>query len=136
MILISDYFFYDLKASFPNDNIIAFPVRGNPQSFAMLMPVQANPSRYYTNSQANISIIIQGIDARSSLELATSIYDRYRDQVNLTLTVPTSYQVGILPRSIICKYISPVDRPVPLGDVDNGRFQYSLNFFVQLGGQE
>jgi hypothetical protein len=133
MILVTDYFYFDLiNAEYP---VEPFPLQGNPQNFVMVMPGQSLSSLYYTSSSLNLSILVQGIDGRAALEMANQIYDRYRDQINYEITLPEDYEADVEPRSIICLYIQPIDRPVPLGDVGNGRYQYTVNFIAQLGGQ-
>ena len=134
MILPSDYIFYDLKNKFPDYNILMFPLRGNPQDFVLVMPPQSNESRYYTDGLMNISLVIQNIDGRTALEQSTVIYDYYRDTVNYTITLPVNYEPTETKRNLTFQYIRPVDRPVPLGDVGNGRYQYSLNFICNIGG--
>jgi hypothetical protein len=134
MIIISDYLLFDLKQNFPQGNAIPFPIKGNPQSFILVMPPQGNESRYYTNGIFNASLVIQNTDARKALEVATSIYDYYRDKVNYTMSLPNTHEPQETKRNLLLQYIQPVDRPVPLGDVGNGRYQYSLNFNMMIGG--
>jgi len=134
MILITDYFFYDLKEAF--ENVLSVEVTGKQENFILVMPGQGVGSLYYTNSALNLSIVVQNLNSRDGLEIATAIYNRYRDQINLELTLPETYLPEENPRSINCLYIQPFDRPVPLGDVGSGRFQFSLNFSIQLGGLE
>jgi hypothetical protein len=124
-MIISDFLLDDLLRVFPDYNILNFPVRGNPQNFVLVMPPQGNPSRYYTNGTYSASIIVQNVDARESLEQATAIYEHYRDQVNYDLGDDETLNIN---------YIQPVDRPVPLGDVGNGRYQYSINLLMNTGG--
>jgi hypothetical protein len=134
MILITDYLLYDLIENFPSYNIQPFPIRGNVPDFVLVMPPQGNESRYYTNGLFSASLVIQGTDSRTALEQATAIYNRYRDQVNYTMTLPVDYEPLNTQRTLKLQYIQPVDRPVPLGDVGNGRYQYSLNFLMTIGG--
>lgn len=135
MILITDFLLFDLVEKFPDYNILPFPVRGNPQEFVLVMPPQGNESRYYTNGIFNASIVIQNTDSRTSLEQGTAIYNQYRDVVNYEITLPVDYEPTVTTnRTLTFQYIQPVDRPVPLGDVGNGRYQYSLNFLCNLGG--
>lgn len=132
MILITDYLIYDLVSNFPDYTILPFPVKGNPQNFVLVMPPTGKPSRYYTNGLLNASLIIQNVDNRTAIEQATDIFDHYRDQVNYTMTLPAAYMPDEK-RTLTLTYIEPVDRPVPLGDVGNGRYQYSLNLMMTIG---
>lgn len=134
MILLHEYFYNDIKIKLTslNEITILYPVIGNKETFVMIMPIQGRRSRYYTDSNINLSIVIQDINDRKALEKAMLIYDLYRDQVNRVLTLPLDYKAEETPRSIVAKYIEPVDHPIPLGDQGNGRYQYSLNFLIHL----
>lgn len=134
MIFLHEYFCEHMKTVIPTLTVqpILYPVRGDVPSFIMVMPIQGQRSRYYTNSSINLSIVIQDKLDRLALENAMRIYDYYRDRFETNVSLPDSYKPEIAERSIIAKYIQAVDHPVPLGDQGNGRFQYSLNFLVQL----
>lgn len=134
MILLDEFFYNDLKAKISeiNEIITMFPLLGETDRFVMVMPVQGQRTRYYTNSTINLSIVVQDTLNRSALENAMRIYDLYRDQFNRKIELPIEYKAAENPRSIIAKYIQPVDHPVPLGDQGNGRYQYSINFIVHL----
>lgn len=134
MIFIHEYFVQDIKTKLKSLSSITeiYPVRGEIENFVMVMPIQGRRSRYYTDSTVNLSIVIQDINDRVALENAMQIYDLYRDQVNRQLTLPVDYEPDQTPRSIVAKYIEPVDHPIPLGDQGNGRYQYSLNFLIHL----
>ncbi|MDZ4726202.1 MAG: minor capsid protein [Leptospira sp.] len=114
-------------------NFIMYPVKGNVEKFIMIMPIQGKRSKYYTDSAINLSIVIQDTNDRKGLENAMLIYDLYRDQTNKTIPLDPGYKAEITEgRSIIANFIQAVDHPVTLGDQGNGRYQYSLNFLIQL----
>ncbi|TGN08624.1 hypothetical protein [Leptospira bandrabouensis] len=134
MIFLHEYFCEHLKAAEISLSVepILYPIRGDVTTFIMVMPIQGNRSRYYPTSQVNLSIVIQDTQDRRALENAMRIYEFYRDTFNVSVSLPHDYKPEEKERSIIAKYIQAVDHPVPLGDQGNGRFQYSLNFLVQL----
>ncbi|GEM_PF-6100525 len=136
MIFLHEYFYSHLKTTFQENedmNFIMYPVKGNVEKFIMIMPIQGKRSKYYTDSAINLSIVIQDTNDRKGLENAMLIYDLYRDQTNKTIPLDPGYKAEITEgRSIIANFIQAVDHPVTLGDQGNGRYQYSLNFLIQL----
>ncbi|PJZ87932.1 hypothetical protein [Leptospira levettii] len=134
MIFLHEYFCEHIKDKLTSLTVkpTLYPVRGEVQKFIMVMPVQGNRSKYYPTSSINLSLVIQDTNDRNALENAMKVYDFYRDKFDVPVSLPIDYKPEEKERSIIAKYIQAVDHPVPLGDQGNGRFQYSLNFTVQL----
>lgn len=134
MIFEDEYFFEDIKSKIPSLEklVLLFPVKGERTSFVMIMPALGSQTKIYTNSVRHLSIISQDPNPRVARENAMLIYNLYHEKFNVKISLGVGYKPEISNRSIIAKYIQAVDYPVPLGDQGNGRYQYSLNFMIQL----
>ncbi|TGK10352.1 hypothetical protein [Leptospira stimsonii] len=117
-----------VNANTPNKYIL---VQRRPGNVPDLYSVQ--------HTTRSVNIIVQDVNEKLARQTAFIIYNAIREEFNLFFDVPASIldsegaglpstPPGIVP--IRLARINPIDEPYPLGLLDKGLFQFSINYNV------
>jgi len=126
--MILDPYFDSVK-----DTIQMIGLRGQVDSFIMVMPFQGNQSKFYIpQSVGNQQFIIQNTDIREADKIARLVFDYYNDLVYKRLDLPLDVLTDVALRSIMIAKSTALSDPIYIGNQGDGNEQYSINFSMQI----